>query len=141
MDFTRTSTVAVVTLAVLGAVLLTGCGSTKIYTQDKTVEYQGSIYNVSEARQLSTRVEGTAAVGDVVNLQGYDSKRFEALVKERGPITVSSIISLDDKDIVYEQKQLQKGRDFSRMQESLQDAYEDLARFMADGKKTQLKLE
>lgn len=140
MDFPRTSTVAGVTLAVIGAFLLTGCGSTKIYTPDKTVEYQGSIYNVSEAKQLSTRVEGAAAAGDVVNLKGYDSKRFEALVKERGPITVSSIISLDDKDIVYEQKQLQKGRDFVRMQESLQDAYEDLARFMADGKKTQLKL-
>ena len=135
------TTAAIAVFFVLGAILLTGCGSTKIYTPDKTVEYQGSIYNVSEVKQLSTRMEAVPSSGDAIDLKGYDSKRFDALVKEQGPMVVRTIISLDDRAVVYEQKQVQKGREFSKMQESLQDAYKDLSRFMGDGKKSQLKLE
>jgi hypothetical protein len=134
------STIALAIFFVLGTCLLAGCGSTKIYAPEKTVEYQGSIYNVSEVKQLSTRMEAVPSSGDAIDLKGYDSKRFDALVKEQGPIVVRTIISLDDAAMVYEQKQIEKGRDFSKMQESLQDAYKDLSRFMADGKKTQLKL-
>jgi hypothetical protein len=127
-------------IGLLGMLVLTGCGSTKVYNPDKTVEYQGSIYNVSEVKQLSTRMEGVPAAGDAIDLRGYDRKRFDALVKEQGPLMVRTIIALDDKDVIYEQKKIEKGRDFERMQDSLQDAYKNLTRFMADGKKTQLKL-
>jgi len=127
-------------LVVLGVFALAGCGSTKVYTSDKTVEYQGSIYNVSDVKQLSTRVEAVPSSGDAIDLKGYDSKRFDALVEEKGPMVVRTIISLDDTAVVYQQKQIDRSRDFTRMKESLQDAYEDLSRFMADGKKTQLKL-
>lgn len=136
----RTKTVAAVMLVVASAVLATGCGSTKIYTPEKTVEYQGTIYNVSEVKQLSTRVEAVSESGDVIDLKGYDSKRFEALVKERGPLVVRSFISMDDRDMVYEQKSLEKGRDLGRMQDGLNDAYKKLTRFMADADKPQLKL-
>jgi hypothetical protein len=127
-------------IGLLGMFVLTVCGSTKVYNPDKTVEYQGSIYNVSEVKQLSTRMEGVPAAGDAIDLRGYDRKRFDALIKDAGPLTVRTIIALDDKDVIYEQKKIEKGRDFERMQDSLQDAYKNLTRFMADGKKTQLKL-
>jgi hypothetical protein len=131
---------AVAILVVLGVLPLAGCGSTKVYTTDKTVEYQGSIYNVSEVKQLSTRVVAEPSAGDEIDLTGYDSKRFDALVKEQGPMVVRTIIALDDRAVVYEQKQIEKGHDLSRMQKSLQSAYQELSRFMGDGKKTQLKL-
>ena len=140
MDVSSVGVKAAAVIGLLGMLLLTGCGSTKIYTPDKTVEYQGSIYNVSDVKQLSTRMEGVPGSGNAVDLKGYDRKSFDALVKERGPLTVRTIIALDEKDVVYEQKKVEKGRDFERMQESLQDAYKDLTRFMADGNKTQLKL-
>jgi hypothetical protein len=140
MNFPRARLTVAAVIGLLGMFVLTGCGSTKVYNPDKTVEHQGSIYNVSEVKQLSTRMEGVPAAGDAIDLRGYDRKRFDALVKEQGPLTVRTIIALDDKDVIYEQKKIEKGRDFERMQDSLQDAYKNLTRFMADGKKTQLKL-
>lgn len=140
MNSSRARVTVAAVIGLLGMLVLTGCGSTKVYNPDKTVEYQGSIYNVSEVKQLSTRMEGVPAAGDAIDLRGYDRKRFDALIKDAGPLTVRTIIALDDKDVIYEQKKIEKGRDFERMQESLQDAYKNLTRFMADGKKTQLKL-
>jgi hypothetical protein len=136
----RTKAVAAVLLVAASAFLATGCGSTKIYTPEKTVEYNGTIYNVSEVKQLSTRVETVPGSGDVIDLKGYDSKQFEALVNARGPVAVRTVISMDDRDMVYEQKSLQKGRDLDRMQDDLNDAYKKLTRFMADAGKPQLKL-
>ncbi len=136
----RTRAIASVMVLLVSAGLATGCGSTKVYSPDKTVEYNGSIYNVSEVKQLSTRIEAVPAAGDPINLQGYDRKRFDALVKEQGPLAVRSVIALDDRDLVYEQKTLEKGGDFSKMQKGLADAYKKLTSFMADARKTQLKL-
>jgi hypothetical protein len=136
----RARTIAAMLVVLISTGLATGCGSTKVYSPDKTVEYNGSIYNVSAVKQLSTRLEAVPASGDPIDLRGYDSKKFDALVKEQGPLAVRSIIALDDKDLVYEQKTLQKGGDFSKMQKALGDAYKKLTSFMADAKKTQLKL-
>jgi hypothetical protein len=136
----RTRVLAGIVLVVVSATLAAGCGSTKVYSPDKTVEYKGSIYNISEVRQLSTRLEAVPASGGPIDLQGYDSKKFDALVKEQGPLAVRSVIAMDDRDLVYEQKTIQKGGDFSKMQKGLADAYKKLSSFMADARKTQLKL-
>ena len=136
----RNRAFAGVLLVITSAALVTGCGSTKVYSPDKTVEYNGSIYNVSEVKQLSTRLETVPASGDAIDLQGYDRKKFDTLVKEKGPLTVRSIIAMDDRDLVYEQKTLEKGSQFEDMQDELKDAYKKLASFMADARKTQLEL-
>lgn len=127
-------------LVLASGLLATGCGSTKVYTADKTVEHKGTIYNVGSVKRLSTRVETVPAAGEPIDLMGYDSKKFEALVKEQGPVAVRSVITLDDGQLVYEQKTLEKGRDFERMQKNAGEAYKKLKRFMADAKKTQLAL-
>jgi len=125
-------------IATLG--LTTGCGSTKVYTPEKSVEFSGSIYNVSDVRQISTRLEGVTAGNDVISLDSYNGKQFEALLLEKGPVTVRSVIALDDKEIVYQQQQVDRKRDFDRMQDAIKGAYKNLTRFMADPRKTQLKL-
>lgn len=132
--------IAALTLLIICAVLTTGCGSTKVYTPDKTVVYKDAIYNVSDVKKLSTRLETVPPSGDPIDLRGYDRKRFEALVRETGPVVVRSVIVLDDAEIVYEQGTLEKGRDFSRMQDALGGVQKQLTKFMGDGKKTQLKL-
>lgn len=137
---TKIQLIAGVLMIGISTLLATGCGSTKVYSSDKTLEYKGSIYNVSEVRQLSTRIEALPASGGVIDLQGYDNKQFDALVKEKGALPVRSVIALDDKEIVYQQMTVGKGRDFGKMQEAFADAYKKLTSFMADARKTQLKL-
>jgi hypothetical protein len=127
-------------LILASGVLASGCGSTKVYTADKTVGYNGTIYNVSQTKRLSSRLETVAATGAPVDLTGYDAKKFQALVDEQGPVAVRSLIVMDDSELVYEQKTLEKGRDFERMQDALADAFKKVSRFMADAKKTQLTL-
>jgi hypothetical protein len=137
---TRTAIVAAACLVLASGLLASGCGSTKVYTADKTVQHRGTIYNVSEVKRLSSRLETVPADGNPVDLTNYDSKKFDALVKEQGPTGVRSLIVLDDGELVYEQKTLEKGRDFERMQDELADAFKKVSRFMADAKKTQLEL-
>jgi hypothetical protein len=132
--------IAVLMFLMICAVLIAGCGSTKVYTPDKTVVYKDAIYNMSDVKKLSTRLETVPSSGDPIDLRGYDSKRFDALVKEAGPVEVRSIILLDDAEMVYQQGTLAKGRDFSRMKDALSDVQKELTKFMGDGKKTQLKL-
>lgn len=120
--------------------LVAGCGSTRVYTADKSVQYRGTIYNVSEVKRLSSRIETVPASGAPVDLMGSDRKTFDAMVKEQGPVTVRSLIVLDDGEMVYEQKTLERGRDFERMQSDLADVFKKISRFMADGQKTQLRL-
>ena len=136
----RARNIAGLPLLIIGAVLATGCGSTKVYSPDKTMVYKSAIYNLSDVKTLSTRLETVPASGDPVDLRGYDSKRFDALVKETGPVVVRSLILLDDAEIVYQQNTLAKGREFTRMRDSLSDVQKELTQFMGDARKTQLKL-
>lgn len=132
--------IAFLPLLIVSALLAAGCGSTKVYTPDKTMVYKDAIYNLSGVKTLSTRLEAVPASGDPVDLSGYDSKRFDALVKEKGEVTVRSLIVMDNDEVVYEQGTVAKGRDFVRMQDRLGDVQKQLTKFMGDAKKTQIKL-
>jgi hypothetical protein len=132
--------VAGVVVSLAAVLVVSGCGSTKVVTADKTFTYQGSVYNVSQARQLTTRLEAETSAGETIDVGGYDRKQFEELLKQQSPVKVTSIIVMDDLRVAYEQKSIERGRDLDRMRDNLADAYKDLQRFMADPKKTQLAL-
>jgi hypothetical protein len=133
----RTSGVLML-ITILG--LTTACGSAKVYTPRKSLEFGGSIYNVSDVRQISTRLEAVTSTDEVISLDSYDGKQFDALLLEKGSMTVRSLIALDDNVIVYQQQRVERKRDFNRLQDAIKDAYKKLTRFMADARKTQLKL-
>lgn len=137
---TSKAMIAAVCLVLASGLLATGCGSTKVYTADKTVQHKGTIYNVSGVKRLSSRLETVPAAGSPVDVTSYDAKKFDALVKEQGPAVVRALIVLDDGELVYQEKTLEKGRDLKRMQDDLADAFKKVSRFMGDAKKTQLTL-
>lgn len=129
------------TLVMAGLVtVLSGCGSTKVYTADKTVTYNGALYNMGNVQRIAPSIEGQLPDGSTRDMRGMDKKAVESLLKEQSPLTVTTAVALDDQKMVYERKSVKKYSDYSKMAKNLDGAMKDINKFMADKKKTQLKL-
>lgn len=127
-------------LLAVGMIALAGCGSTKVYTAEKTLVYKDAIYNLSDVQQMGSRIDGQAADGSTVNMRLLDKKGVEKLLKDNPGMVVTTLVVMDDKEMVYERRQVKKYSDYSKMASRLDGAMKDITKFMADGKKTQLKL-
>lgn len=120
---------------------LVGCfSSTKVYQTDKTIAYDGSLYNMSNVQKISTRVEGQMPGGEVKNMKGMDKKAVEALLKQSSPIMVTTAFEMDGQELLYERRNVTKYSQFSSMVKKFESAGKKVSKFMADKKKTQLKL-
>jgi len=130
----------IIILLALCTLSLAGCGSTKVYTANKSMVYRDNLYNMSGVQQISSSVEGKLSNGEVQDMKGMDKKAVEALLKENSPVMVSMIIKMDDKEMVYQQKEISKYSDYSKMSKSLGNAMSSIGKFMANSSSTQLKL-
>lgn len=121
--------------------LLVGCfSSTKVYQTDKTITYNGALYNMSNVQKIGSRVEGKLPNGDVRNMKGMDKKTVSALLKEGTPIMVTTAIELDSQELLYERRNITKYSEYSSMVKKLESAGKKVSSFMANKKATQLKL-
>jgi hypothetical protein len=119
---------------------LSGCGSTKVYNISKTMVYNGSTYNLSNVQRIGSRVEGTLPSGDKVQLQQMDKKGFNALLDENKNIQVTAYVELDEKEFVYRNKRVSSYSDYTKILKSQTSAMNNINKFMANKKSTQLKL-
>ena len=117
-----------------------GCGSTKVYTANKTIVYGGEIYNMSTVQRIGSRVTGTLSNSDTVNMRTLDKKAVEALLKEHSTILVTQLVEMDGQEMVYRNSRVSKYSEYSSMMKKFDGALNDITKFMADKKKTQLKL-
>lgn len=117
-----------------------GCGSTKVYTADKTIVYNGNTYNMASVQRIGSRMDGHLPDDETVNMRSLDKKGIEAMFKEHDEIMVSSIVEMDSNDMVYQRKRIGRYSDYSKMDKRLEGAMKDINKFMADEKKTQLQL-
>lgn len=136
----RFSRILVLAASVLTIFLITACGSTKVYNNDKTVVYNGSVYNVSNAKQISSNITGKLSDDSVVNLKGADKKKIEGLIKENGSIYVRMAFGLDEQEMLYRAKSVDRWSDYNRMQKDFEKAGKQITSLMGDKKKMQLKL-
>ena len=127
-------------LLAISILALSGCGSTKVYTANKTLVHSGDIYNLSAVQRVGSRVEATLPNGDVINPQGMDKKEFNALLNEHQSVLVASIVELDSQEFVYERKRVSKYSDYTNMMKRRDTAMNNIRKFMADKKKTQYTL-
>jgi hypothetical protein len=119
---------------------LAGCGSTKVYTIQKTITYKGELYNMATVQRVSPVVEGKLPNGDVENMRGMDKRDVEDLLDGNSPIIVSMIIEMDSQELVYERRSVTKYSEFSSMKKNFDRAMSKINKFMANKKSTQLKL-
>ena len=127
------------TASVLSILLLTACGSTKVYNSDKTVVYRDAVYNVSKVKQITSKTTGKLADDSSVNLAGADRKQIEAYL-EQGPMYVRMAFGLDDQEMLYRASSVTKWSEYSKMLKSFESARKQITSLMGDKKKMQLKL-
>ncbi len=127
-------------LALVAMLFLAGCGSTKVYTANKTIVYGGDLYNMTTVQRIGSRVDGTPADGEMINMRTLDKKEVEALLKEHSSLVVSAIIEMDSQEMVYRHGRITKYSQYSSMMKSFDRALNDINKFMANKKSTQLKL-
>ena len=122
------------------AMLSAGCGSTKVYTTQKSVTYKGDLYNVSNIQKIGTRVDGLTPDGSVINMKGMDKKAAQAQLDEHSPLVVSTVFEMDSQEMIYQRKSITKSSEFSTMIKNFEGAANKISKFMANKKSTQLKL-
>ncbi len=129
-----------VSFLLAGMLALGGCGSTKVYTADKTIVYKDNIYNLGNVQRIGSRIDGQLADGTTVKMTNLDKKGVEGVLKDNGEVTVSMVVEMDAQEMVYLQTRVSKYSDYNKMKSRFDSALKDITNFMGDKKKTQLKL-
>ena len=132
----RTLTVVASIMTIL---LVTACGSTKVYNNDKTVVYRDAVYNISKVKQINSKISGKLADDTSVNLAGVERKQIEAYLKQ-GPMYVRMAFGLDEQEMLYRASSVTKWSEYSSMLKSFNNAGKQITSLMGDKKKMQLKL-
>lgn len=119
---------------------LSGCGSTKVYTAQKSVVYNGNIYNLGNTQRVGSRIDGLQSDGETVNMRGMDRKGVEALLDANDSLMVSAVVEFDQTEMVYQRIRITKYSEYSKLVKRFDRALNDISKFMGNKKSTQLKL-
>lgn len=122
------------------AALLAGCGGTKVYTADKTILYNGTLYNMGTVQRISSRIDGQLPDGTRIDMRSLDKKGIRGLLEEHSAIQVAAVVEMDRQEMIYQRGRVEKYSQYDRLADRFDDAMEDINDFMGDKKKTQLKL-
>ena len=127
-------------VSIMAMLLLAGCGGTKVYNNDKTLVYNGAVYNLSKVTQIDTRITGKLSDSRTESLKSADRKQIEAYLKEFQTIYVRMAFEFDDKEMLYRASSVSKWSEYSNMKKSYEKAGKEITSLMANKKKMQLKL-
>lgn len=136
----RLSRAILVIVSVVAVLAVTACGGTKVYNNDKTVVYNGAIYNLSKVNQISSKISGKLSDTETVSLKDADRKQIEAYLKEHDTIYVRMAFQLDDQEMLYRASSVKKWSEYSSMLKSFEKAGNQITSLLANKKKMQLKL-
>ena len=131
----------VLSVSVMSMILLTGCiSSSKVYNNDKTVVYNGAMYNMKNVQQISSKISGKLSDSETVDLRASDKKQIEAYLKQYDSIYVRMAFQFDDQEMLYRASSVEKWSDYSKMKNSFESAGKQITKLLGDKKKLQLKL-
>lgn len=125
--------------SIMTILLLTACGGTKVYNNDKTVVYRDAVYNISKVKTITSKTTGKLADDSNVNLAGADKKKIEAYLAD-GPMYVRMAFGLDEQEMLYRASSVAKWSEYNSMLKSFESAKKQITSLMGDKKKMQLKL-
>ncbi len=134
------SSLVLATVVILSVGILAACGSTKVYTAEKTMTYNGSIYTLNGVSKITSKVEGTTPDGETIDLGSVDKAQFKALKEKSGSLEVTTAMVLGDEEVTVETGTVDKYSDLEKMIKNLDKKLQKITKFMKDAKKTQLEL-
>jgi len=91
-------------------------------------------------QQIGTKLTAELPTGETIDPSTLDSKAIKALLKEHDAFTLTSVILLDEKEVVYERVKIDSYSDYTTHTRRFDSAKKKVAKFMSDAKATQLKL-
>ena len=127
-------------VSIMAILLLASCGSTKVYNNDKTLVYNGAVYNLSKVTQINTKITGKLSDTRTESLKNADRKQVEAYLKEFKTIYVRMAFEFDEKEMLYRASSVSKWSAYSSMLKSYEKTGKEITSLMANKKKMQLKL-
>ncbi|MEE4173502.1 MAG: hypothetical protein V2I57_04555 [Xanthomonadales bacterium] len=136
----RTHTFRSLLIALAAGIALAGCGGTKVYDTSKTIVYNGSVFQVTDVKQISSRIEGVTPDKQVINLKNKDKSAISSAIEEHDPLFVRMVFDLDDQELVYFASEVDSYRDYNSKLKRFEDAGDDIAKLMSEKKTEQLKL-
>jgi hypothetical protein len=127
--------------SILSILLLSGCiSSSRVYNNDKTVVYNGAVYNLASVKQIESSINGKLSDNNTVDLKNADRKQVEAYLKEYGSIYVRMAFNFDGREMLYRAGAVKKWSEYSKMLSSFKSAGNQITKLLGDKKKLQLKL-
>ena len=137
----RLGRILVLAASIMTMLLLAGCiSSSKVYNNDKTVVYNGSIYNMANVKQVGHSVTGKLKDGTIVDLKGANKKQIEKYLDQNGEMYVRMAFTMDTEEMLYRAKEVERYSDYNRMNKDFQKAGKQIADLMGSKKKRQLNL-
>jgi hypothetical protein len=131
----------VTALVLLACIIaLPGCGSTKVYTADKTLLYGDNLYNLANVQRLGSRVEAKLSNDEIISAAHLEKKEVKDLLDEHSTLLITTYIEMDEMHIIYQNVRIKKYSDYSKVIRNQESAMSKVNKFMADKKQTQLKL-
>jgi len=125
---------------VLSIMALAACGSTKVYTAEKTMLFRGNLYTLSGLGVISSEVEAEVPDGEPVDLRSADKDRFNTLKGDAASLKVQTFMMLGEQKVPVETAAVTKYSQLKKMIKDLDSMLDKIHKFMKDPKKTQLEL-
>lgn len=125
---------------ILIAFALSGCGGTRVMTAQKSIVFEGNIYNVAAVREVRPVEEIILPDGTVRNLAQIDDREIRDLFDTHGSLRVRFSVMLDETELRYAYGQVERERQLRQIERRFDDAMEDIQRFLAHRTQTQLEL-
>lgn len=129
-----------IVLLLLAAIVVAACGSTKVYDSSKTIVYNGSIYQVTDVKEITSKIEGVKADKTTVNMKNMSKDQITDLIGANKPLFVRMSFDMDEQTLVYSASNVESYRDYNRMLGKFEGAGKDIAKLMSAKKTEQLKL-
>lgn len=119
---------------------VSGCGSTKVTTAQKSITYKDRIYNISIVREVRGVREAILPDGETVDLTTLGDRARRDLFDEHDEFRVRMKVMFDENELVYFNRSVRNRRDLDELDRRFDQAMEQIRRFMANRRQMQLDL-